>query len=203
MHHALEIIEEIVLNIFDHCDYMDGIWRSRDNPTLASLAGTCCAFKESALNLLWEELLDLSPLPQCIPEASHLIDVDLYSFSRPLTQTEWDTLLSYTCCIRSIVEFYYGLDWESVITFLDPPATRPLFPNLCTLCCEYTDETMALLNLPLPSLISLEVTFQDLHLFQSSLKLFTKNSLNIRNIHVSVDCFNDVAYSKIEPNYIC
>ncbi|KAF8121624.1 hypothetical protein EV363DRAFT_1405755 [Boletus edulis] len=196
MHHALEI-EEIFLNIFDHCDYMDGVWRWRDNPTLASLARTCRAFKEPALNLLWEELIHLSPLAQCLPEASHCTnDEDLYSFSRPLTQTEWDTLQSYTCRIRSIVDFYCGLDWESVVTFLDPPATRPLFPNLRTLCCDYRDDTMAVLNLPLPSLISLE--------FQSSLKLFPKNSPNIRNIHVSVDDLDGVAtYSKIEPNYIC
>ncbi|KAF8434279.1 hypothetical protein L210DRAFT_3553512, partial [Boletus edulis BED1] len=202
MHHALEI-NETILNIFDHCDYMYGGRRWRDNPTLASLARTCRAFKEPALNLLWEELLNLSPLAQCLPEASHFInDEDLYSFSRPLTQTEWDTLQSYTCRIRSISEFR-GLDCKSVITFLDPPATRPLFPNLCTLSCEYTDETMALLNLPLPSLISLEVMFPDSRLFQRSLKLFPNFSLNIRKIDVSVNDFEDVpTFSEIEPDYI-
>ncbi|KAF8133034.1 hypothetical protein EV363DRAFT_1162955 [Boletus edulis] len=74
MHHTLEI-EEILLNIFDHCDYMDGVWRQRDKPTLASLARTCCAlFKEPALNLLWEILIYLAPLAQCLPEASHFIN---------------------------------------------------------------------------------------------------------------------------------
>ncbi|KAF8436324.1 hypothetical protein L210DRAFT_987408 [Boletus edulis BED1] len=63
---------------------------------------------------------------------------------------------------------------------------------------------MAVLNLPLPSLISLEVMFQDLRLFQSSLKLFPKNSPKIRNINVSVDDLDGVTtFSKIEPNYIC
>ncbi|KAF8134933.1 hypothetical protein EV363DRAFT_1256796, partial [Boletus edulis] len=204
MHHALEI-EEILLNIFDHCDYTPGDWRYRDKPTLASLARTCRTFKEPALNLLWEELVHLSPLAQCLPEASHFInDEALYSFSRPLTQTEWDTLQSYTCRIQSIVNFYCGLDWESAVTFLDPPATRPLFPNLRTLSCDYRDETMALLNLPLPSLISLEVTFQDSRLFQSSLKLFPKISLNIRKIDVFVnDLAGAATFSKIKPNYIC
>ncbi|KAF8133023.1 hypothetical protein EV363DRAFT_1397921 [Boletus edulis] len=184
MHHALEI-EEILLNIFDH-QYDPGGWRLRDNPTLASLARTCRTFKEPALNLLWENLLN-----------------NFYSFSRLLMQTEWDTLLSYTRRIRSIVEFCHGLDWESVVTFLDPPATRPLFPNLRTLCCHYIDDTMAVLNLPLPSLISLKVTFQNSHLFQSSLKLFPKNSLNLRSISVSVYDFDGVAtFSKLEPNYI-
>ncbi|KAF8415762.1 hypothetical protein L210DRAFT_1042536 [Boletus edulis BED1] len=70
MHHALEI-EEIILNIFDHCDYMSGVQRWRDKPTLASLARTRRAFKEPALNLLWEELRILTPLARCLPEASH------------------------------------------------------------------------------------------------------------------------------------
>ncbi|KAF8133033.1 hypothetical protein EV363DRAFT_1162748 [Boletus edulis] len=121
---------------------------------------------------------------------------DFYSFSRLLTQTEWDTLQSYTCHIRSIVYFHCGLDWESAVTFLDPPATRPLFPNLRTLSCDYTEETMALLNLPLPSLISLDIAFQNSRLFQSSLKLFPKNSLNIRNISVSMYDFDGVAVER-------
>ncbi|KAF8429864.1 hypothetical protein L210DRAFT_800958, partial [Boletus edulis BED1] len=96
-------------------------------PTLASLARTCRAFKEPALNLLWEEMLNLSPLAQCLPEASHFINEARY---RALTQTEWDTLQSYTRRIRSIEDVCCKLDLESVVTFLDPPTTRPLFPNL-------------------------------------------------------------------------
>ncbi|KAF8439362.1 hypothetical protein L210DRAFT_984946 [Boletus edulis BED1] len=184
---------------------MSGVRRWRDKPTLASLARTRCAFKEPALNLLWEELRILTPLARCLPEASHFKNHEnVYSFNRPLKQTEWDTLQSYTRRIRSILHAYSGLDWESVVTFLDPPATRPLFPNLRMLSCDYRDDTMALLNLPLPSLISLQVTFQDSRLFQSSLELFPKDSLNIRKINVFVDDFDGVAtFSKIEPNYIC
>ena len=37
---------------------------------LASLARTCRVFKESALDVLWRALIDMSPLARCLPEAS-------------------------------------------------------------------------------------------------------------------------------------
>ena len=65
MHHALEI-QEILSNIFDHrlSPYR------RVTADLAALARTCRAFKEPALDLLWRELNDLSPLVLCLPGAS-------------------------------------------------------------------------------------------------------------------------------------
>ncbi|KAF8550069.1 hypothetical protein OG21DRAFT_1469182 [Imleria badia] len=65
MHHALEI-QEILLNIFGHCHPDD----------LPSLARTCRGFKEPALDVLWEELDNLSPLVRCLPEASHQLSPD-------------------------------------------------------------------------------------------------------------------------------
>ena len=68
MHYALEI-QEILSNIFDHC-------RSpyrRITADLLALARTCRAFKEPALDVLWREIDDLSPLVRCLPEASHEI----------------------------------------------------------------------------------------------------------------------------------
>ena len=59
MHHALEI-QEILLNVFDQCCSFH----------LPALARTCRAFKEPALDVLWENLDDLSPLVGCIPEGS-------------------------------------------------------------------------------------------------------------------------------------
>ncbi|KAF8547266.1 hypothetical protein OG21DRAFT_1425191, partial [Imleria badia] len=38
--------------------------------TLAALAQTCRTFKEPALDELWGTLDDLTPLAQCLPEAS-------------------------------------------------------------------------------------------------------------------------------------
>ena len=66
MYHALQI-PEILLNIFSHCPPP-----SRETPhsDLPALARTCRAFKEPALDLLWEELPDPSPLVQCLPGAS-------------------------------------------------------------------------------------------------------------------------------------
>lgn len=68
MHHALEI-PEIILNIFGHCR-LPG--ESTGLADIAVLARTCRAFKEPALDVLWEELLDPSALARCIPEASRL-----------------------------------------------------------------------------------------------------------------------------------
>ena len=63
MHNALEI-QEILLNIFGHCRLpMHGKLAS----DLPALARTCRAFKEPALDVLWEELYDPSPLAQCLP----------------------------------------------------------------------------------------------------------------------------------------
>ena len=71
MHHAPRI-QEILLNIFGHCCPTSPHWgpdRRRFTATLAALARTCRVFKESALDVLWTELVDLTPLPRCIPEA--------------------------------------------------------------------------------------------------------------------------------------
>ena len=63
MHHALEI-QEILSNIFGHFS------RSESSHLLA-LAITCRAFKEPALDVLWADLDNLSPLVRCLPEAFH------------------------------------------------------------------------------------------------------------------------------------
>lgn len=76
MHHALRL-EEILLNIFASGHYRTpGPINKQDNashPTtdLAALARTCRTFKEPALDVLWAELTNLSPLVRCLPEASH------------------------------------------------------------------------------------------------------------------------------------
>lgn len=71
MYHALHI-QEIVLNIFGHC-YSNTLHSDPDSrlstATLAALARTCHAFKEPALDVVWSELIDLTALPRCIPEA--------------------------------------------------------------------------------------------------------------------------------------
>ena len=78
MHHAF-YIEEILLNIFRHCYTLVYRWPPRTpdargeqfwyaNVHLATLARTCKAFKEPSLDMIWEELDDLTPLIRCLPE---------------------------------------------------------------------------------------------------------------------------------------
>ena len=83
MHHALHI-EEILLNIFSYCHIL--VRRSRPrrarfrvtrryaNVDLATLARTCMAFKEPALDMIWAELDDLTPLVRCLPKESWVND---------------------------------------------------------------------------------------------------------------------------------
>lgn len=73
MHHALEI-QEILLNIFQRC-YLPGRWRDTTSD-LTSLARTCHAFREPALDVLWGDLDNLLPLAQCLPEASRQLSKD-------------------------------------------------------------------------------------------------------------------------------
>ena len=122
--------------------------------------------------------------------------------SRPLTQSDWDILQSYTHRIRSIRSFKSGLNRKSIEALSNPPTTGPLFPNLCVLRCEYAVKTIPLLHMPLPSLVFLDVKFENPHLFQDSLKSFPKFSPNITTIFIHVQQLKDT-FSKIEPNYIC
>ena len=230
MHHALEI-QDILSIIFLHCSppgpksaYREEAYSPSDLPILAR---TCRAFKETALDLLWKDLSDLSPLLRCLPEISHQVSpgisvripsirpvllMNLFSFfsaipgssirfARSLTQTEWDTLQSYTYRIRSIRISNCELDEKSLRILSNPPTTAPLFPNLHTLRCEYTENTMSLLHLPLPSLISLDVWFKNLRVFRSSLKLFPNFSPNIRTFRMSVSHLG-ATFSGTEPDYM-
>ncbi|KAF8421110.1 hypothetical protein L210DRAFT_3766196 [Boletus edulis BED1] len=207
MHQALKI-EELLLNIFNHCcpSTLRTNQHKKATSDLAALARTCRAFKEPALDVLWSVLIDLSPLTRCLPEASHpsrLFPGDrLYSFSRSLTQTDWDILYGYTRRIQSVQDFDNELDRESIKILSMPPTTRPLFPNLRVLQCAYTEITMPLLQLPLPSLVSLQVDFENSQLFQSSLVSFLKFSPNITRLCISM-CQTEGTFSKIERSYIC
>ena len=126
-----------------------------------------------------------------------------YSFSRPLTQSEWDILQSYTRRIRCIQNFNLGLDWDSVTTFLNPPTTAPFFPNLRSLYCEYTKQTMTLLNLPLPSLVSLNVLFENPHSFPDSVHSFPEFSPNITKVDVYYVSEIGPSFFRIKPSYLC
>ena len=72
MHPALKI-PEILLDIFhQHCPPdLTEEHRILVNPDLVALATTCRTFKEPALDILWEVLVDLSPLARCLPEIAY------------------------------------------------------------------------------------------------------------------------------------
>jgi len=75
MHRAL-YVEEILRNIFPYVPFspmpcptpLPVQFRSQN--IILSLARTCRAFKEPALDILWASLEDLSPLVRCLPEGS-------------------------------------------------------------------------------------------------------------------------------------
>ena len=58
--HPCLYITEIVTEIFEYCALFG------PSP-LARLARTCHVFRESALDILWRELDDFSPLVKCLP----------------------------------------------------------------------------------------------------------------------------------------
>ena len=75
MHQALHI-QEILFDIFGHCSPTEPHWtplRRHSTAVLAALARTCRTFKEPALDVLWSELVDLTPLPQCVPDACQVV----------------------------------------------------------------------------------------------------------------------------------
>ena len=61
---------------------------------------------------------------------------------------------------------------------------------------------MPLLHLPLPSLVFLDVKFENPHSFQNSLKSFPKFSPNISTFFIRMGQPEDT-FTKIEPSYIC
>ncbi|KAF8420954.1 hypothetical protein L210DRAFT_3654651 [Boletus edulis BED1] len=178
MHHTLEI-PEILLDIFGRCHYPD-TGAETASSDLPALARTCRAFKEPALDLLWKNLPDPSPIVRCLPEASHYSQISpekenkRYSFCRILTQTE------------------DRLNWKSVKTFLNLPIASPLFPNLLHLHVVSGGrlaEVKPLLYMPFPSLTSLTIDAmkeKNLTIFRHPIELFSRFSPDIRKLSFSL-----------------
>ncbi|KAF8441702.1 hypothetical protein L210DRAFT_3447523 [Boletus edulis BED1] len=197
MHHALQI-QEILLNIIGHCYRFDY--------DVAALARTCRAFKEPALDVLWEQLRDLSPLVRCVPEASHQLSSESYAFHRSLTQIEWDILRSYTRRIRSIhldpEDDMPGIDHKCFINLLKHPMTEPLFLNVRKLHFPYPDDKYLLLA-TLPSLMSLDILLNDPRSFEDSLKLFAKTSPSLARLYILPYHYAGIDMNRIDPKFIC
>ncbi|KAG9316255.1 hypothetical protein JVU11DRAFT_2283 [Chiua virens] len=240
MHPALQL-DEILFNIFSRCDPPLGLIKQYNTRRcsektfsgvvgLVALARTC-TFKEPALDVLWSELLDLTPLARCLPQVcyrttrghnagstltghasqrSHVSTPEWYSFHRPLEQHEWDTLRSYTRRVRSIRDFKGALDADCVRTFLNPPNSEPLFPRLrylrfVSLFSTYSNDTTPLLYQPFPSLISVEFlnSFSSLSVLQTFLGSSPRDSPNIERLSVRVSRDGNDAVDRVVSDYIC
>ncbi|KAJ7457687.1 hypothetical protein FB451DRAFT_1406568 [Mycena latifolia] len=107
MHRALKIAELVDL-IFSHLDPKPGA----ESGTLAALAGTCTIFHDSALDVLWRHQETIINLIQCMP-ANLWDSVQLFGrqnhgrktlrLARPIIGTDWDRLLKYSACVKSLI----------------------------------------------------------------------------------------------------
>ncbi|KAF8142030.1 hypothetical protein EV363DRAFT_1150353 [Boletus edulis] len=195
MHHALQL-QEILLNIFGH--HYPGL----DTSDLAALARTCRAFKEPALDVLWEDLNDLSPLLRCVPEASRQISSGLYGIRRPLTQIEWDILRSYTRRIRSIFLEDAGINEESVVKLSKPPTIEPFLSNVRKLRFDYTPRTKLLSFHHFPSLVSLDIQLK-VPLRRGILWTFSKFSPSLTELYIESHHPVNFDISGVDPRIIC
>ncbi|KAI9567220.1 hypothetical protein HD554DRAFT_1008873 [Boletus coccyginus] len=131
MHHALHI-EEILLSVFSHC-YADKSWCRYANANLAALARTCKMFKEPALDMIWAELYDLTPLVRCLPDASWVRSAGVYSLRTRLEQADWDTILAYAHRVRALplLRGSLGLAADCIEALSNAPSSaESIFPNL-------------------------------------------------------------------------
>ncbi|KAF8552009.1 hypothetical protein OG21DRAFT_1466366 [Imleria badia] len=153
MHHAL-CIEEILLHIFSYCYTHWRRWPSRPpgrqcwyaNVHLAALARTCRAFKEPALDMIWDDLNDLTPLVRCLPESSWVESEGIYSLQKRLEQPEWDIILGYAHRVRALpcISGSSGLAGDCIEALCNPPTSiESIFPNLRVVGLDETSATLA------------------------------------------------------------
>ena len=150
MHHAL-YVEDILREIFSYLLPLPSRCPLRSSRrVIVAVARSWRSFKEPALDILWEDLPDLTPLVRCLPGASsvnvigvrsfrHLhgkMMTDLlqrYSFNRRLQQADWDIILSYTRRVRNLSFLHHscGLEEDCLEALSKPPSsTAPIFPKL-------------------------------------------------------------------------
>ncbi|KAF8124959.1 hypothetical protein EV363DRAFT_1177295 [Boletus edulis] len=210
MHHALQI-QEILLNIFGHCCQSSEVTGDLFLCSgFEALPRTCRAFKEPALDVLWEELFELSPIVRCVPKASHQLSSESYAFEksyafhRSLTQIEWDILRSYTRRIRSInlEDDIPGIDRKCFLNLSKHPMTEPLFSNVRKLRFQYPNDKHLLLA-TFPSLMSLSIQLNKPRSFEYSLRLFAKISPSLANLYILPYHYASIDMDRIDPKFIC
>ncbi|KAI9567216.1 hypothetical protein HD554DRAFT_1008723 [Boletus coccyginus] len=139
MHRAL-YLEEILCNIFSYIPFCSHLpfpiplqEHFLSQKDFLSLARTCRAFKEPALDILWVRLEDLSPLVRCLPEDSWENSKGVYSLNRRLEQADWDIILGYTRRVQTLPNLHdlCGLAVDCFEELSRPPSsTVSIFPKL-------------------------------------------------------------------------
>ncbi|KAM5539374.1 hypothetical protein V8D89_006826 [Ganoderma adspersum] len=152
MHRAL-LTPEI---LYDVCAYAtDG--------TLVSLALSCKAFNEAAIQALWHELRDLSPLMKCFPEDAWTIEQERLRIVRSLAPDDWAKFHKYSSHVRHLgtwwthdpctIKKYPTLDRGAVSPLSIYRPTLILFPRLVEL--NWKDSTLGKDDHDLPVVLGL------------------------------------------------
>ncbi|EIW78123.1 hypothetical protein CONPUDRAFT_167198 [Coniophora puteana RWD-64-598 SS2] len=128
----LEVISEICLYLSDQDSHR----------SLASLAQTCHALQDPALDHLWRTLVGFAPLVKCLPN-DMWIEVDKGSgtksltISRPLRSAEWTRFRTYARRVHGLVhhdkidpDSYTHIHSSVFIALGSPVIPGPLFPEL-------------------------------------------------------------------------
>ncbi|KAL4063089.1 hypothetical protein V8B97DRAFT_1898978 [Scleroderma yunnanense] len=131
MHHCLEI-DEILCNIYGYID---------DRRTLCNIARTCRTLSEPAADFIWETLTNLIPILlqlSCVDLVQgHVSDPMRLKFTRPLTNTDWETVRRLSSRVRKL--HLSDIDHNTQGMFYLSMAQDPayIFPNLHALSIEF------------------------------------------------------------------
>ncbi|KII95724.1 hypothetical protein PLICRDRAFT_170336 [Plicaturopsis crispa FD-325 SS-3] len=166
MHPCLETFDIIVLIFTD-------IARSK-NPdaartTLASLARTCHAFQEVALDLLWEEQTGMLPLLRCMPpdlldETTRDADRPKLTLRRPICPADWQRCQRLGARVKNLrmKRLDYEMSPEVSLAMLIASPGEGILPNLRTLELPLTERTEFFCR-PGPKLRELRIITRDLY----------------------------------------
>ncbi|KAJ7089107.1 hypothetical protein C8R44DRAFT_686666, partial [Mycena epipterygia] len=177
MHHYLQI-SEVLRSICDQTSRGD----------LVSLARTCQAFRDPALDAVWHTLTSLVPLLRCLPphiweEHKRVLNI------HPIAPDDCERIRQYNYRVKKFVIETADLDADFFRTLeLSLPPGSFLLPNLCILSWTIEDDGLfpfCRLFLP-PTLISVSVALQDR---AQDLSLFSTLQIShphLTDIHVDV-----------------
>ncbi|KAH7918611.1 hypothetical protein BV22DRAFT_1041640 [Leucogyrophana mollusca] len=147
----IDLNQDIIFYILDnvHIKHKPGASYT-EQPDLASLARTCRALRDPALNVLWRTQNSLVPLVSTLPEGAWEIredtsdvwsgDLEFIFLTRPLLPSDWERFFIYAPRVKHLFvgrANSIGPDWKGVhhstlcTLFESCPAPR-LLPNLCS-----------------------------------------------------------------------